>query len=97
MLTGNSISPFLRNKRPDSGPPRLLIQDFAIIDSGVDWQDEVPPEPVDTYLGPINIVISELNTLPDRAGLQDVIITTETQGTLSWNGSLELSRDPTFH
>jgi uncharacterized protein involved in outer membrane biogenesis len=75
----------------DSGPPRLLIQDFAIIDSGVDWQDEVPPEPVDTYLGPINIVISELNTLPDRAGLQDVIITTETQGTLSWNGSLELN------
>ena len=76
---------------PDNGPPRLLIQDFAITESVVDWQDDVPPEPVDTYLGPINIAISELNTLPDRAGLQDVVITTETQGTLSWNGSLELN------
>jgi hypothetical protein len=51
----------------------------------------VPPEPVNTRLGPINIAISELNTLPDRAGSQDVVITTETQGTLSWNGSLELN------
>ena len=75
----------------ESGPPRMLIQDFAITDSVVDWKDDVPPEPVDTYLGPINIAISELNTLPDRAGLQDVVITTETQGTLSWNGSLELN------
>jgi uncharacterized protein involved in outer membrane biogenesis len=75
----------------ESGPPRLLIQDFAITESVVDWQDDVPPEPVDTQFGPINIAISELNTLPDRAGLQDVVITTETQGTLSWNGSLELN------
>ncbi len=75
----------------DAGPPRLFIQDFAITDSVVDWQDGVPPEPVSTRFGPINIAISELNTLPDRAGLQDVVITTESQGTLSWNGSLELN------
>jgi len=75
----------------ESGPPRLLIQDFAITDSIVDWKDEVPPEPVDTRFGPINIAISELNTLPERAGLQDVVITTESQGTFSWNGSLELN------
>jgi hypothetical protein len=76
---------------PDAGPPRLLIQDFAITESVVDWKDAVPPEPVDTHFGPINIAISELNTLPDRAGLQDVVITTESQGTLSWSGSLQLN------
>jgi hypothetical protein len=75
----------------ESGPPRLLIQDFAITDSAVDWNDDVPPEPVDTSFGPIDIAISELNTLPDRSGLQDVVITTESQGTLSWNGSLQLN------
>ena len=75
----------------DSAPLRLLIQDFAIIDSVVDWKDDVPPEPVNTRFGPINIAISELNTLPDRTGLQDVVITTESQGTLSWNGSLQLN------
>ncbi|HSN51802.1 MAG TPA: DUF748 domain-containing protein, partial [Woeseiaceae bacterium] len=76
---------------PGGGPPRLLIHDFAITDSVVDWKDDVPPEPVDTHFGPINIAIAGLNTLPDRAGLQDVAIATETQGTLSWSGSLELN------
>jgi hypothetical protein len=76
---------------PDSGPLRLLIQDFAITDSVVEWKDDVPPEPVNTRFGPINIAISELNTLPDRTALQDVVITTESQGTLSWNGSLQLN------
>jgi hypothetical protein len=75
----------------ESGPPRLLIQDFAVTNSVVDWRDAIPPEPVFTKLGPVNIAISELNTLPDRAGSQDVVITTETQGTLSWNGSLQLN------
>jgi hypothetical protein len=75
----------------ESGPPRLLIQDFAITDSVVDWNDDVPPEPVDTQFGPIDIAISELNTLPARSGLQDVVITTESQGTLSWSGSLQLN------
>ncbi len=46
---------------------------------------------MDTHFGPINIAIAGLNTLPDRAGLQDVVITTESQGTLSWSGSLELN------
>jgi hypothetical protein len=77
--------------KPGGGPPRLLIHDFAITNSIVDWKDDKPPEPVDTHFGPINIVIAGLNTLPDRAGLQDVVITTETQGTLSWSGSLELN------
>jgi hypothetical protein len=91
FLAQQTADPGESDAPADTGPPRLLIQDFAITDSVVDWKDDVPPEPVDTSLGPINIAISELNTLPDRAGLQDVVITTETQGTLSWNGSLELN------
>jgi membrane-bound inhibitor of C-type lysozyme len=75
----------------EGGPARLLIHDFAIRESLVDWYDEVPPEPVATQFGPVNVAISELNTLPARAGLQDVVITTDTQGTLSWNGSLQLN------
>ena len=91
FLVQQSAEPAVTEAEPDGGPPRLLIQDFAITDSVVDWQDDVPPEPVDTHFGPINIAISELNTLPDRAGLQDVVIATESQGTLSWSGSLELN------
>ena len=91
FLTQQRGEPAEPEPAPDTGPPRLFIQDFAVTNSVVDWKDQVPPEPVDTQFGPINIAIAELNTLPDRAGLQDVVITTESQGTLSWSGSLQLN------
>ena len=75
----------------DSSLTRLLVFKFAINDCAVNWTDEVPVEPVETRFGPINIEIAELNTLPQRSGQQTVIITTESQGTLSWNGSLQLN------
>jgi hypothetical protein len=76
---------------PDDAPARLLIFDFAVNESVVNWYDEVPVEPVETRLGPVNIAVAQLNTLPDRAGQQDVVITTETSGTLTWSGSLNLN------
>ena len=91
FLAQQPAEPVAAPAEPGGSPPRLLIQDFAITDSVVDWKDDVPPDRVDTHFGPINIVIAGLNTLPDRAGLQDVVITTESQGTLSWSGSLELN------
>jgi hypothetical protein len=75
----------------DSGLPRLFIAAFAITNGAVDWSDEVPPEPVDASFGPVSIAVRELNTLPERSGEQAVVITTETAGTLSWSGSLQLN------
>ncbi len=75
----------------DAEPARLLIFDFAVRDSALHWDDLVPIDPVHTTFGPINIQITELNTLPLRAGQQDVVITTETLGALSWSGSLQLN------
>jgi hypothetical protein len=75
----------------DDSPAPLLIFDFSINESVINWNDEVPVDAVGTRFGPINIAIAELNTLPSRSGRQDVVITTETSGTLSWNGSLYLN------
>ncbi len=78
----------------ESGKPPilpLLIFNFAINNSALNWSDLVPIDPVKTRLGPVNIAIANLNTLPDRSGQQDVVITTETSGTLSWNGTLQLN------
>lgn len=75
----------------DGGIPKLLIFSFAINDSVVEWEDFVPPEPVITRLGPVDVNIDQLNTLPSRSGEQSVVIATETQGTLSWSGSLQLN------
>jgi hypothetical protein len=93
---------FLATQRPDaegaeaqeaseSELPRLLIFDFAINESVINWSDEVPVDPVVTRFGPVNIAIAELNTLPDRSGQQEVVITTATNGTLAWSGSLSLN------
>ena len=75
----------------ESSPIRLLVFDFSIKESVVHWNDHLPLEPVVTRIGPINIDIQELNTLPQRSGQQAVIITTDTQGTLSWSGTLQLN------
>jgi hypothetical protein len=74
-----------------AGMPRIFIHDFAVDEASVDWRDQFPPEPVETVFGPVSVRILALNTLPERAGEQEVVITTDTQGTLTWSGSLQLN------
>ena len=73
------------------GMPRLLIANFIIDNFAFNWRDEVPVDTVDTRIGPVDVAIQNLNTLPQRAGQQSVQITTDTQGTLSWSGELQLN------
>lgn len=75
----------------DASLIRVLIRDFTINQSVVNWSDQVPADPVSARFGPVNVNIADLNTLPDRGGQQDVVITTETEGTLSWSGNLHLN------
>jgi hypothetical protein len=75
----------------EKGLPRLLIKSIRISDGSGDLVDNVPSTPVDTHLGPINIEIHELSTLPDLSGNQSVTIALENGETLSWRGSLALS------
>lgn len=71
--------------------PRLLIYNLAIRDGYGDLFDHVPSTPVQFPLGPINVEINDLNTLPDRDGNQDVSIALPGGATLSWKGSLSLA------
>ena len=75
----------------DGGLPRLLIQSIRISEGSGDLADNVPPTPVETHLGPINIEIHGLSTLPDRSGNQTVTIELENGESLSWQGTLALS------
>jgi len=70
---------------------RFLLHDLSINDASAHWNDAVPSEPVTTTFGPVNVQILDLSTLPQREGSQDVVITTETTGTFSWSGSLQLN------
>jgi len=75
----------------DTGLLQALVFKFIIEDWFVNWSDQLPAQPIETRLGPINIAINELNTLPNRAGQQTVVIVTENAGTLSWTGDLQLN------
>ncbi|MGA8205468.1 MAG: DUF748 domain-containing protein [Woeseiaceae bacterium] len=71
--------------------PRLIVQDFSINNGAAHWHDAVPAAPVETTFGPVNVQVLDLNTLPKREGEQDVVVTTESAGTFSWHGSLQLN------
>ena len=83
----NAVAP--EDSEPAITP--MLVFDFIIENCAINWRDEVPVDTIDTRFGPINIEIEELNTLPNRSGQQTVLITTESTGTLSWAGSLQLN------
>ncbi len=86
-----NAEPAPRPEPAGTEPPRLIVYEFAVNEAALYWRDAVPPQPVETTLGPVNIVIRNLNTLPQREGQQDVVITTETSGTLGWTGTLQLN------
>jgi len=91
LFAKNNAPPTETEKEQASSITPMLIFDFAIENCAIAWHDETPFDTVDTRFGPINIEISELNTLLNRSGQQSVLITTETAGTLSWTGSLQLN------
>ena len=73
------------------GLPRLLIHNLSMSDGKGMVRDNVPPTPVELPLGPINISIHELNTLPGRHGDQNVTIQLPNDASLHWEGSLTLA------
>ena len=79
------------NDKGDSGLPRLLIQNLILQTGRINAKDSVPADAVETQLGPIDITIHELNTLPDRNGQQVVEIKLTEHSSLRWEGSLNLA------
>ncbi|MBV1931311.1 MAG: DUF748 domain-containing protein [Porticoccaceae bacterium] len=76
---------------PKAGLPRLLIHHLTISDGWGEFKDQVPTSPVALSVGPIDIAISELNTLPDRSGQQEVTIKLPDDGQLHWAGNIRLT------
>lgn len=75
----------------ETGLLQALVFNFIIEEWFITWSDQLPAEPIETRFGPINIAIKELNTMPNRAGQQHIVLATENAGTLSWTGDLHLN------
>jgi hypothetical protein len=91
LFAGTTGAPEPSDDAEAGGLPRVLIHDFAVTESVLNWLDRQPERPVESRFGPVNVEILELNTLPQRSGEQSVVITTESSGILSWTGDLQLN------
>lgn len=87
-----SREPADTGQEPDGekGLPSLLIQELNFRDGQLHLRDQVPADPVRLDIGPVNISIQELNTLPDRFGRQTVAIRFPGDALLEWQGNIGL-------
>lgn len=76
---------------PKKGLPRLLIADLNLREGEVRIRDHVPENSVALDLGPVNVSIQALNTLPDQSGQQTVTIELQENSSLEWQGSIQLA------
>lgn len=93
---GRLIDSFPVEEEPETevssaGLPRVVIQQLQISDAHTQLTDHLAYGTFTTELGPINITATNLSTLPDQSGQQQVHITTGAGGEIAWQGSLQLS------
>ncbi len=77
--------------KDEGAPVSLIVHAISVTDAALHWSDQVPPQPVQTRFGPVDVSVQGLNTLPEQPGRQEVVIRTATEGTLTWSGSLQLN------
>ncbi len=75
----------------DSNLPRLLIYTLQVTKGQVALKDDVPATSLELQLGPIDIVIQALSTLPNQSAQQNATIELPGHGRLDWEGSLALA------
>jgi hypothetical protein len=80
-----------KDGKEESANFRLKIANLAIRNGIIDLEDDIPSTPFNTHIEPINIAVTDLSTLPDESGTQQINVTTENGAELSWTGSLELN------
>lgn len=75
----------------DSSPPRLVIGSFTLANGVMNVTDRVPASEFVTVVGPVSVAVSDLSTLPDREGQQQVVINTEGGSRLEWSGTVQVN------
>ena len=75
----------------ESSTPRLVIGSFVLADGVMNVTDRVPASDFVTVVGPVSVAVSDLSTLPDREGQQQVVINTEGGSRLEWSGTVQVN------
>ncbi len=70
--------------------PRLVFGEIALTDARVRLTDATRPTPFETAIGPVDLALRRISTLPRREGDQAVVIKTENGGRIAWEGTASL-------
>ncbi len=71
--------------------PRIIIQKLQLENGRLELTDHVGDKEFKAEYGPISVMVHDLSTLPDQSGRQQVSISTQAGGTISWSGNLQIS------
>ncbi len=74
-----------------SALPRFLIRNIDLQLSQVDITDQVPATPFSQTIGPLDIHIAALSTLPEHSGLHTIALKSQSGIAITWQGSIHLS------
>ena len=89
--TDTTPAPISEGHRESTGLPRLLVHSLVLNQGQATLIDRQPETPIDLALGPINIAVEQLSTLPNQHGQQQVAVQLPAGGQLSWQGSIGMS------
>lgn len=74
-----------------SSTPRLVIGSLVLEDGVMNVTDRVPASEFVTVVGPVSVAVSDLSTLPDSEGRQQVVVNTEGGSRLEWSGTVQVN------
>ncbi|WP_054113986.1 DUF748 domain-containing protein [Marinagarivorans algicola] len=74
-----------------SALPRFLIRNIDVQLSQLDITDQVPATPFNHTIGPLDIHIDALSTLPEQSGLHTIALKGQSGIAVTWQGSIHLS------
>jgi hypothetical protein len=72
----------------EDGFPRALLQHILVVDGRIDIEDRKRPEPLLWEMGPSQVELIDISTIPDRQGTNDVVIGLVGGGELRANGNV---------
>ena len=88
-------APIAQEEPEPESPPgdivRLILHEVQLRGGKARIDDRAPEPPFTTTLGPIDVTMRDLSTLPDEEGGQRIVITTEAGGRIVLTGELAMS------
>jgi uncharacterized protein DUF748 len=74
--------------REGGKPPRLIVGSFEIHQGLVHVTNRMAPEPEEATVAPIDLILKNFTTIPQKEGLYRIAATDQGGGTWQWSGDL---------